>query len=323
MGYRLRTRIAPTPSGYLHLGNAWSFVLTWLAARSQGGHVSLRIDDLDAARFREEYLEDIFASLRWLGLDWEGGPQNAAEFKTAYSQRQKLSRYREALSALYASKSVYACRCSREETRRDAEVTGRPGVYAGTCRNQDLDPEGAGVALRFRPSPGGVHMRNEGGGTFELHPHRDVGDFIVRQRNGDPSYQLASVVDDEDLRINFVVRGLDLMPSTGAQLCVAQTLGWESLPKARFWHHVLVLDDAGGKLSKSNLGSKDLESLRALREKFPDPAPLYRFFSRHLRIEPEGVASARDLLSGFRMEKVATLPLRLSDFWRENHEQSR
>jgi len=319
MGYQIRTRIAPTPSGYLHLGNAWSFVLTWLAARSQGGRISLRIDDLDAARFRDEYLEDIFVSLRWLGLDWDGGPRDAAEFKSAHSQRRRLERYQEALGRLRSARSVYACRCSREEVRRaaSASASGNPGLYAGTCRNQDLDPESEGSALRYRAFPGTVRVRDEGGGVFELHSNREIGDFIVRQRNGDPSYQLASVVDDEDLRINFVVRGMDLTPSTGAQLSLAKSLGLKTVPQARFWHHVLMLDNAGEKLSKSNSKSADANSLSALREKFPDAAPLYRFFSRYLGVDPAGVISARDLLSGFRIEKVATLPLRLSDFWRE------
>ena len=95
-----RTRFAPTPSGYLHLGNAWSLALTWLLARSRGGSIHLRIDDLDAARLRPEYLEDIFASLEWLGLDWDGGPRDPADFLARHSQRLRLDRYRAALDVL-------------------------------------------------------------------------------------------------------------------------------------------------------------------------------------------------------------------------------
>jgi glutamyl-tRNA synthetase len=323
MGYQLRTRIAPTPSGYLHLGNAWSFVLTWLAARSQKGYVHLRIDDLDAARFREEYLEEIFASLHWLGLDWDGGSRDAAEFKSTFSQRKRMHRYQEALDALSKRSSlgetpcVYACGCSREEVRRDAEAAGHPGTYARTCRDRNLPLESENFAWRYRTSKSSIRLREETGIRVELHPERDTGDFIVRQRNGDPSYQLTSGVDDEDLHINFVVRGMDLVPSTGAQLCLAQHLDWKSLLNARFWHHALVLDDKGEKISKSTLKSEARESLFVLRKKFPDPTPLYRFFARRMGIPPEGVVSVQDLLSGYRMEKVATLPLRLSDFWSE------
>ena len=311
---KIRTRIAPTPSGYLHLGNAWSFVLTWLAARSEGGDIHLRIDDLDAARFREEYLEDVFASLRWLGLDWDGGPRDAAEFRAVHSQRFRIDRYREVLGAERLQASLYACVCSREQARRDAEKAGRPTLYAGTCRDRGLDLNTEDHALRHRVSKGAVKMRDETGGVSTLHPERDVGDFVVRQKNGDPGYQLASVVDDEDMHINFIVRGFDLMPSTGAQLCLARTLEWQGFPQARFWHHTLVLNDAGEKLSKS----EGAESLKALREKFPDPSPIYRFFARYMGMDPRDKFSARDLLAGFRVEKVATMPLKLSEFFRES-----
>ncbi len=308
----LRTRIAPTPSGYLHLGNAWSFVLTWLAARSQNGHIHLRIDDLDAARYRDEYLEDIFETLHWLGLDWDSGPHDLTEFKSDYSQQLRLSRYHEALALLQAQGKVYACSCSREQIRRDAEVA-RHSVYPGTCREKKLPFNEVENALRFRVDAA-VKARDESGKVFELHPERDMGDFVLRQKSGDPSYQLASVMDDVDARINFVVRGLDLTPSTGAQLSLAQSLALKSFSQARFWHHALMVDDGGEKLSKS----EGAESIRALRQKFSDPSPLFRFFARHLGMEPNGIFSVQDLLGGFRVEKVATMPLKLSDFWGGN-----
>ena len=309
---KLRTRIAPTPSGYLHLGNAWSFVLTWLAARSQGGKIHLRIDDLDAARYRDEYLEDIFETLHWLGLDWDSGPQSAEEFKVAYSQRLRLVRYQEALDALQAQRKLYACSCSREQIRCDAEAAGLR-VYPGTCRDKDLklDEDNHALRIRIRDS---VKVRDESGKVFDLHPERDMGDVVLRQKNGDPSYQLASVLDDEDAAVNFVVRGLDLMPSTGAQLALAHSLELKTLQQARFWHHALVSDDLGGKLSKS----EGAESLRAIREKFSEPEILLRFFSRHMGIAADEIRSIHDLISGFRMEKVATMPLKLSDFLRES-----
>jgi glutamyl-tRNA synthetase len=301
------------------VGNAWSFVLTWLKARSEGGTVHLRIDDLDAARFRDEYLEDIFESLRWLGLDWDSGPGDAADFQASWSQRHRLNRYREALQALRAAGHVYPCGCSREQIRRDAEAAGTsPFLYPGTCRHKH--PEGGneggdpGTSLRYRMPAGPSRARDAEGAAFDLRPDRDIGDFVLLQKNGDPSYQLASVADDEETGINFVVRGLDLLPSTGAQLSLAAALGFRGFSRARFWHHALVLGDAGEKLSKSALSSPGAESLRQLRARFAEPAPVYRFFGEALGIP--GAQAARDLLPGFHWTRVPTMPLYLRDFRR-------
>jgi glutamyl-tRNA synthetase len=317
----LRTRLAPTPSGDLHLGNAWSFVLTWLAARSQQGRVHLRIDDLDAARARDEHLEDIFESLRWLGLDWDSGPRDVAEFRAAYSQRQRLrlDRYQDALEALRARGKLYVCTCSRAQIQADTREAGTGAVYPGTCRPPEFSGGRGGSAvtgttgehtLRFHVPGGAVRVRDADGGLFELHPDRAMGDFVIRRRNGDPAYQLASLLDDEDLGVNFVVRGLDLMPSTGAQASLAAALGLTGFAQARFWHHPLVVDDAGEKLSKS----RGAESLRALRARFATPEPVYRWFAAKLGMSE--AASARDLLPGFGPHRAPSHPLRLSDFWR-------
>lgn len=306
----IRTRIAPTPSGLLHLGNAWSFTLTWLAARSgrntPTGHVRLRIDDLDAARVQDAYLEDIFASLRWLGIDWDSGPRDAAEFRAAHSQRLRLERYRAAAETLRERGRVYACACSRAQIKLSGPV------YPGTCRVRGLEFGQPDHAVRFRLPAGPVRVRDAAGGAFTLHPARDLGDCVVIRRDGEPAYQLASVVDDAEHGVNFVVRGLDLMPSTGAQAALAAALGLAAFGQARFWHHALVLGENGEKLSKS----AGAESLAALRERFPDPAPVLRWFARALGIPPLGVHTIRDLLPGFDPAGVPTKPLRLADFWR-------
>ncbi len=310
----LRTRIAPTPSGYLHVGNAWSFTLTWLAARASGGTVRLRIDDLDAGRARDEYLDDIFASLRWLGLDWDAGPRDAADFRAAHSQRLRLEHYAEAVSRLSAGGHAYACACSRAGARRDSLARGM-AVYSGSCRARGLDAASMDFVLRFRMREDEVRARDEGGGVFPLHPARDMGDFVLRRRGGDPAYQLASALDDAAHGVNFVVRGLDLMPSTGAQLALASALGLREFASVRFWHHELVRDEAGDKLSKS----RGDESLGALRARFPDPAPLFRWFALSMgrdAASAASVTSARDLLEGFDPARVPAAPLRLSDFWR-------
>ncbi len=307
---KLHTRIAPTPSGLLHIGNAWSFTLTWLAARATGGSVRLRIDDLDAARAQDEYLKDIFASLQWLGLDWDAGPHSVAAFKATESQRLRLNEYRGAVDVLKSNGHLYACACSRAKIRASGPL------YPGTCR--DLGLEGEGVpdrAWRFRVPAEPVLMRDADGGASKLYPARDLGDFVVVRRDGEPAYQVASVVDDQAHGVNFVVRGLDLMPSTGAQLALAAALGHSTFSATRFWHHALILDDEDAKLSKSR-GS---ESLAALRARYADPSPVFRWFALALGHTPEAaraVRTATDLLAGFTPARVSTQPLHLSDFWR-------
>ena len=198
-----------------------------------------------------------------------------------------------------------------------------PFLYPGTCRDkadkvnrEEVVMGGPAESLRYRMPAGPARARDAEGGAFDLRPDRDMGDFILRQKNGDPSYQVASVADDEAAGINFIVRGLDLMPSTGAQVSLASALGLQGFPRARFWHHALILGAAGEKLSKS----QGAESLRSLRARFATPAPIYRFFGEALGVR--GAATARDLLPGFHWKRVPTHPLYLSDFLKSIGENS-
>ena len=323
-----RTRLAPTPSGYLHPGNAWSFLITWLIARSQGGTLHLRIDDLDTARFREEYGEDIFASLEWLGLDWDTGPRNLSEFRSAHSQRHRIGKYRAALDSLARMSTpqgplVYACACSREKVRRDSLAAGRSGIYPGTCRNAGipLGRSGPGIEsfpLRLRvPDNAEVTLEDLKNGPGILRPGAEMGDFVVWQRNGDPAYQLASLVDDEMSGIDLVVRGKDLLPSTGAQAWLAGLLGYQGFSRARFFHHDLILGADGGKLSKS----QGAVSLRALREGQGEPSSLLRFFAMRLGMERQGALRAADLLEGFEPGMIPEGAISWSDFAPEKGNQ--
>ena len=341
-----RTRFAPTPSGYLHLGNAWSFVLTWLLARGGGGQIHLRIDDLDAARLRPADLEDVFASLRWLGLDWDGGPRDPADFLARHSQRLRLPAYREALARLAASGAVYACTCSRQQVRSAAAAAGTPGAYPGTCRELGRDLATPGAAWRLALAPGDeVVVRDLVSGEVRAaaraarpeaasgERHLALDDVVVRQRNGDPSYHLASVVDDDALGIDLVVRGRDLLPSTAIQLALARRLGATAFLGAAFVHHGLVVtaeavaaaaaEEPGrrgdlAKLSKSagdrpraaGDGESGRASLRALRERHGTPARLYAAFARLLGLEPAGRERVDDLLDGFAADRIPAGPIR-------------
>lgn len=243
-----KTRIAPTPSGFLHEGNAFAFLLTAALAERHGASILLRIDDLDNDRKRPGYVEDIFLTLEWLGIGWDQGPKNATELDTVWSQHHRLHLYEEALVALRDKGLVYACGCSR---RQLAEF-GSPADVAHTCRIGNLPIDTPDTAWRLLiPKEAEVCFKGLNGETTRLNPTSLLPDPVVRRRDGLPAYQVASVVDDVHFGIDLIVRGEDLLPSTAVQLFIAQQLGFENFQNAKFHHHPLVLDDKGEKWSKS------------------------------------------------------------------------
>jgi glutamyl/glutaminyl-tRNA synthetase len=255
----LRSRIAPTPSGFLHAGNALNFLLTDELVRQSGGRLRLRIDDLDSGRVRAEYLQDIFESLVWLRIQPDEGPVDPADHAANYSQQLRLSEYDGLLRRLVESGRVFACSCTRSEVARSAVN----GQYAGTCRERKLDLNAPDVVWRFRTEPGEITEWNDGiAGLQRILPHETVRDFAVRRRDGIAAYHVASLSDDLRYGVNLIVRGADLLDSTAAQLLLARVLGERGFMNARFLHHPLLKDPAGIKLSKS-AGS---DSLKAMRE---------------------------------------------------------
>jgi glutamyl/glutaminyl-tRNA synthetase len=294
----VRSRLAPTPSGYLHLGNAYSFLLTWLLVRKQGGTLHLRIDDLDTARSRPEYVADIFSTLQWMGIDYDTGPRSPEEFYQQFSQKLQLSRYERLLQQLRQAGIVYACDCSRSQIRS----TTTDGTYPGTCRHKGLSLDQPNVAWRVCVPPGTripIPEPNEAIQTIEL--DRVMGDFVVRRRDGLPSYQITSLADDQRYQINLVVRGADLLPSTAAQLFMAQHLPDNSFSKTVFYHHGLLTDFEGRKLSKS----AGAEALVQVRKEWQGTAPLLRRLAPGLGVDREKVASLEQLLLQF---DVASIP---------------
>ncbi|MBC7919761.1 MAG: tRNA glutamyl-Q synthetase [Ferruginibacter sp.] len=264
----VRSRLAPTPSGFLHAGNAFGFVLTWQLVRKHRGTLHLRIDDLDTARVRPAYVADIFDTLDWLGVDYDSGPRNAEEFAQRYSQRHRLPGYETTLDQLRKTGLVYACDCSRARVL----ATSTNNLYAGTCRDKRLNLDQPGVAWRVRV-PEDTHVTFEDGmsGPQRIRLDRVMGDFVVRRRDGIPAYQIASLTDDLHDNVNLVVRGADLLPSTAAQLFLATHLPANPFPQTIFCHHPLLTDAEGRKLSKS-AGAK---ALRTLRGEGPSPADLF------------------------------------------------
>jgi glutamyl-tRNA synthetase len=244
----VRSRLAPTPSGWLHVGNGASFVLTWLLTRAVGGTLLLRIDDLDRQRRRAEYLDDVFRTIDWLGLDYDRGPTGTDDFLRNWSQSLRQPRYSAALEALWQTGRLYACDCSRSSLRERQP----DGIYRGFCRSRQLSRTADRVAWRFRlPEEATVMITEATGTTTAVDLAATMGDFVVRRKNGSPAYQVASVVDDTDFGINFVVRGADLIGSTAAQLLLADYLPDGHFSEAAFYHHPLILGDDAAKLSKS------------------------------------------------------------------------
>ncbi|MDX2135481.1 MAG: glutamate--tRNA ligase family protein [Saprospiraceae bacterium] len=249
-----RLRLAPTPSGYLHAGNALNFLLVHRAAHAvhPPARVLLRIDDLDDARKRPEYVQDVFDTLRWLGISWDEGPEDAADFETRWSQHVRLSHYHAALDLLRQTGLLFACRKSRKDLAAHGEQ------YPPDFRDQGLGLDDPDVAWRIR-TPAGFPLP----------------DFVVRRRDGVPAYQVASLVDDRLFGITHLVRGADLEGSTAAQRYLAECLGWRDFLSVLVYHHPLLAGADGQKLSKS-AGAQG----RPLRDSGRAPAELNELAER-------------------------------------------
>lgn len=248
------TRFAPSPTGYLHLGHAVNAAWTWGTARKLGGKVLLRIEDHDRGRCRPEYEVAILEDLAWLGFapDDPGPPRRQSEHDADYQA---------ALETVRARAHVYACRCSRAEIarrmREDGLETWDELRYPGICRQLGLPfTPGHGIRVELPPDP--VEFEDLRSGPQRQTPAEQCGDLLLRDAGGNWTYQFCVVVDDLLQGVNLVVRGEDLLPSTGRQILLARMLGRNEPP--RFLHHPLVRDGNGMKLSKRD-GAARVRSL--------------------------------------------------------------
>lgn len=235
------SRFAPAPTGFLHLGHVLNAVHVWdLRARSNA-RVLMRIEDHDRQRSRPEYDAAILDDLAWLGFRWDG---------PVVRQSERGEIYARALERLRAQGLVYACACSRM------------GIYPGTCRDRGL-PDGPGMTLRVRLDPSVERFVDQRLGPQAQRPHLQCGDVAIRDREGNWTYQFAVTVDDVEQAITHVIRGEDLLESTGRQIQLARLLGRVEPPT--FLHHPLIMKGAAGaasKLSKSD-GDTGVRDLRA------------------------------------------------------------
>lgn len=277
-----KTRIAPTPSGYLHIGNVLSFATTALLAEQTGAKIFLRIDDLDRERTVPEFVQDIFDTLNFLEIPWHEGPRSYAEYKSEYSQIHRQPLYDKALKQLWDEELAFACTCTR------SQIPGR--IYAGTCRDKHLPPDTRDACWRLRTDTNTVLPMKTLEGKLSMPFPTDMADFIVLRKDGVPAYQLASVVDDVHFGIDLVVRGEDLLHSTIAQLYIASVLGIATFTQATFHHHPLVPGADGLKLSKSSGAT----SIQYLRNEFKTRAAVLKVIGEMLGIKSE-VKTWKDL----------------------------
>jgi glutamyl-tRNA synthetase len=233
----VRVRMAPSPTGFFHVGSARTSLYNWLYAQQQHGTFVLRIEDTDAERNREEWVELIYETLRWLGLDWD----------ELYKQSERGDLYAAAAAKLEADGLAYWCDCTRDDVDARAKERGGPPGYDGFCRDRDLGP-GEGRALRFRtPEEGSTVVPDvvRGDPTFE---NSTIEDFVLVRSNGAAIFLLANVVDDGDMRITHVIRGDDHLPNTPKYLLLWDALGYGEHPV--FAHMPMIVNEKRQKLSK-------------------------------------------------------------------------
>jgi glutamyl-tRNA synthetase len=260
-----RGRLAPSPTGFLHLGHARTFWTAQERAQTHRGTLVLRNEDLDHDRSRSEFVTAMIEDLQWFGLQWQEGPDCGGPYEP-YSQSDRLAFYREAFEKLRIGGFLYPCVCSRHDVLRalQAPHSGEDEpIYPGTCRPQTggtVQSKTTRVNWRFQVPNGETISFVDGcSGAHEFVAGRDFGDFVVWRHDALPSYQLAVVVDDAAMAITEIVRGEDLLKSTARQLLLYRAL---NIPPPRFYHCPLVTDEAGVRLAKRH-APLSLRNLRA------------------------------------------------------------
>lgn len=256
------TRLAPSPTGALHLGNARTFLINWLLARQNGWRIILRVEDLDGPRIKRGADAAAVQDLQWLGIDWDEGP---------IYQSHRLDQYQTALRKLLEEGLAYPCVCTRREallaaSAPHAEDGSTP--YPGTCRGKFDSVESARVAsgrdpaIRFRVPAETIEFPDDFAGPRRYEVARDPGDFVIAKSDGTPAYQLAVVVDDAQMQVTHVVRGDDLLDSTPRQILLYRALGWSDWVP-RYLHLPLVVGEDGKRLAKRH-GDTRLSTYRQL-----------------------------------------------------------
>lgn len=298
-------RLAPSPTGRLHLGHARSFLLAWWSARSRAGRVLLRMEDLDRERVKPGMERVVIDDLEWLGMDWDG---------PVVRQSERSQLYQDALQTLERAGLTYPCVCTRAEiaaAQSAPHAEDGEAAYGGTCRGLYADAAAARAAtgrepaVRFMPPEGVTHLEDRLAGPLAEEVSRVVGDFPIARRDGEPAYQLAVVVDDAQQGVTEVLRGRDLLSSTARQKVLQQALGLAS----PVWVHVpLVTDASGRRLAKR---ADDL-ALATLREAGVPAWKVVQWAARSAGMSPRDQGLAREYLPHFDLDRVPSSPVCLS-----------
>lgn len=290
----MRGRYAPSPTGRLHLGNARTALLAWLQVRAGGGQLVLRIEDIDPGRSRPEHEARLLEDLRWLGLDWDEGPDVGGPY-WPYRQSERAASYERVLTQL----ETFECTCTRREIR-DATLAPHEAepVYPGTCRHGPQHPERP-RSIRWRVPAGVVSVRDAVLGELRQDIRTEVGELVLRRADGAWAYQLAVVADDAAMNITHVLRGADLVGSTPRQVHLHNVLG---LPTPAYAHVPLVLGHDGRKLNKRH-GAPDLS---ALREGGVAPSKVVAVLARSAGLVDDDVAhvTPQDLVADFELARL-------------------
>lgn len=277
----IRTRLAPTPSGFLHRGNLYNIILNWWLARACGGIVLLRIDDLDKERVRTAYVDFIFRCFAWLELDWDEGPSGPDDLSKNWSQEHRMPLYRAQLEHLMQLNLVYPCTCSRNS------LSIRP------CSCKLLRPSLSGLEFSFKlalPEQPDVSVHDALNGKQLFSKNRQE-DPIVWKKNDTAAYHLGSLTDDLHFGVSHILRGEDLIDATLIQTQMAKLAGLTAFEQIRIGHHPLLKDSKGGKLSKS-AGSQSV-----MPELQQNPARFLREFATWAGIpEANDIQRLRDIL---------------------------
>jgi glutamyl-tRNA synthetase len=270
----IKTRLAPTPSGYLHAGNAINFIINTVVAKSRsGGRVLLRIDDIDADRKRPEYVEDIFRTLEWLGIEWDEGPTGPDDFEQNWSQWKRIDQYEVFLAVLRDKKLVFPCQKSRKD------LLAFNGTYPETFKNQSIGLLDTDTAWRA-----------------DTPVDCPLPCFIVRRRDGKPAYHVASICDDVYFAVTDIVRGEDLKDTSTVQQWLAQMAGYHTFQQIAISHHPLLKDALGAKLSKS-AGSRAIRDLGNFKA---EKVKLFQQAAKWLGFSDTNIQNLTDLAAFYR-----------------------
>jgi len=301
--------LAPSPTGAQHVGNARTYLLAWLSIRARGGKVILRIEDIDSPRVKTGAAEQAMEDLRWLGLDWDEGPDCGGP-NGPYVQTQRLELYDDALKRLQQAELVYPCTCTRSDVQAAASAphVGDEGpAYAGICSNRQvadarsLNEQGKPFCWRFRSTQEEIRFTDTVAGE-QTAPGNLLGDFVIGKGNGTPAYQLAVVVDDRAMGVSEVLRGDDLIPSTFRQIQLYAALCWD---RPQFAHVPLVIGEDGRRLAKRHGDTR----LSVLREAGMPAEKLVGLLAWSCGLQPDrSPVNPQELLANFDLSKVPHQP---------------